>query len=115
RFIEDQQRHAAELFRSAVDPAAYPTLEKLVAIGANLAKASDIAGGVFVTGIGEERASFGETPALTWAEARFEDRLWRIADDHSVFETFLGPEITGLTYGAILRIDTREAWNREVW
>lgn len=114
RFVEDQQRHVVELVRSAVDPDAYPTLEKLTAIGTNLAEASDISGGTFVTGIGEQRAGFGEAPELGWAEARLGSEPWRISKDHSVFETFLGPEITGLAYGAILRLDTREAWSREV-
>ncbi len=114
-FIDDLRAEATEVVRGAIDPDRFPTLRELARTGEHLVRSTDIEGGIWVTGIGEERASFGEAPELSWADARLHDETWRLSPDKGTFELFLSQEITGVSYGLLVRADARPAWQRTLY
>jgi hypothetical protein len=114
-FASDLQGETIRIVNAAIDPRTYPTVTRLVAIGEHLVNTSNIAGGIYVTGIGVERASFGDPPELTWSQARLAGENWRLGDGNATFDVFLGPEITGVSYGLLVRVDSREAWAQTLW
>ncbi len=109
-FAAEMRQGTRDLVRTAIDPQEFPNLDRLMAIGDHLVRATDVTGGVYLSGIGELRGTFGEEPGLKWIEARVHGNAWRLSDDHSRFEMFFPPEATGTPYGLIVERDTGHRW-----
>lgn len=109
-FVEAQTTEAVALFQAAVDPTRYPSVTRLVEIGENLVRSTKIAGGTLISGAGEVRANFGETPTLSWMDARLSGNTARLNTDTAVLDVFMPPEDTKIPYGVILRVDVGEDW-----
>jgi len=109
-FIADQASEAKVLFAAAVDTTRYPSIEALTLIGENLVRSTKVAGGIVISGAGEDRAAFGTVPSLTWADARLDGEVTRFDKETGEFDVFISPEHTQLPYGLILRLDVAKDW-----
>jgi len=114
RFIEGLRGHATALFVAAVDPSRYPGVDSLLRLGETVMSQSNIVGGTIYSGAGEERGQFGTPPDLDWTNARLGREVTRFTPLDGSFETYLAPEVTGIPYGIMLRLDARDGWARIV-
>lgn len=114
RFAEGMREQAIALFVTAVDPTRYPRVESLRVMGETLAAQSKISGGTIYSGAGEERGEFGTPPGLDWTRARLGREVTRFTPLNGSFETFLAPEVTGIPYGIMIRLDAGDDWARVV-
>ena len=109
-FVTDQATEAQVLFAAAVDTTRYPSIETLTLIGENLVRSTKVAGGIVLSGAGEDRAVFGTAPSLTWEDARLDGEVTRFDTETGEFDVFISPEHTQLPYGLILRLDVSKDW-----
>ncbi len=114
RFAEGVREQSIALFVTAVDPTRYPRVESLRDLGETLTAQSNIAGGTIYSGAGEERGQFGTPPSLDWTSARLGRVVTRFTPLNGSLETFLAPEVTGIPYGIMIRLDAGDDWARVV-
>lgn len=100
------ERSSLDLFKANVEPTSFANVDQTVRIGERVMRFSSVRGGAVYNALGEEVASFGERPTLTFATARRENLQRFASTDGRRIDVLYRVESTGLANPVILRLDT---------
>ena len=111
RVHQDAETTTRKLFRAAIDPNVFPTLQYEADIIKRLTDLSDIAGGRIEDTAGEPLATIQEAPNLTVLQAQRSKISSLESSDDRFLDVFIGVEDSQLAHPVVLRIDLQATYS----
>ena len=101
-------RETLLMFKSNVDATSFMSVDDTLKMGQRISSFSNVRGGAIYNGLGEQVASFGQTPALSMRSFQRESIRYLASADGTSLDIFYPIELTGLANPVVLRLDVRD-------
>ena len=100
-------RETLLMFKSNVDATTFMSVDDTIKMGQRLTSFSNVRGGAIYNRIGEQVASFGQSPGISMRGFLREGITYANTLDESYLDIFYPIEVTGLANPVVLRLDVR--------